>query len=112
VTPHHRTARPHPRCATLGALASQTAESHPLPHHAKNPHGRATTRTNEMPPINHEHVNDQLLIAYGHGRATTIYTTAYTFNAAHTALERCIAHHGRWTRARIVTDLASEAPTL
>ena len=58
-------------------------------------------------------VNGQLLIAYGRGpRATVIYTTAYTFNAAQAALERCIAQHGRWVCARLVTDHPSQAPAL
>jgi hypothetical protein len=58
-------------------------------------------------------VNGQLLIAYGRGpRATVIYTTAYTFNAAQAALERCIAQHGPWACARVVTGHPSQAPAL
>jgi hypothetical protein len=58
-------------------------------------------------------VNGQLLIAYGRGRrASVIYTTAYTLNAAQAALERCIAEHGRWVCARLVTDHPSQASAL
>jgi ribosomal protein L16/L10AE len=49
-------------------------------------------------------VNEQLLIAYGRGRASVIYTAAYTMEAARTALERCVTAHGRWVCARIVTS--------
>jgi hypothetical protein len=55
-------------------------------------------------------VNDQLLIAYGRGpRATVIYTTAYTLNAAQAALERCNAQHGQWVGARVVTEHPNQA---
>lgn len=58
-------------------------------------------------------VNGQLLIAYGRGpRATVIYTTAYTFKAAQAALRRCIAQHGEWACARVVTDDPSQASAL
>jgi hypothetical protein len=58
-------------------------------------------------------VNDQLLIAYGRGpRATVIYTTAYTLNAAQAALERCNAQHGQWVCARVVTDHPNQATAL
>jgi hypothetical protein len=33
-----------------------------------------------------------------------VYTAAYTLAAAQAALERCIAEHGRWVQARIITD--------
>jgi hypothetical protein len=57
--------------------------------------------------------NAQLLIAYGRGpRASVIYTTAYTRNAAQAALERCIAQHGQWVCARVVTDHPSQASAL
>ena len=62
-----------------------------------------------MSPI-HRPVNAQLLIAYGRGRASVVYAAAYTFAAAQAALERCVAEHGRWVCARIVTDLAGHAP--
>jgi hypothetical protein len=54
-------------------------------------------------------VNAQLLIAYGRGRASVIYTAAYTVDAARAALERCVAAHGRWVCARIVTDVPGTA---
>lgn len=58
-------------------------------------------------------VNGQLLIAYGRGpRATVIYTTAYTFNAAQAALKRCIAQHGGWVCARVVTDHPNQRSAL
>jgi hypothetical protein len=58
-------------------------------------------------------VNDQLLIAYGRGpRATVIYTTAYTLNAAQAALARCTAQHGQWVCARVVTDHPNPASAL
>jgi hypothetical protein len=59
--------------------------------------------------VSDQPVNKQLLIAYGRGRASVIYTAAYTLETARAALERCVAAHGRWVCARIVSDLPGSA---
>lgn len=44
----------------------------------------------------------QLVVAYGRGRSTRIYTTAYSLRAGQAALRRCIAAHGPHVYARLV----------
>jgi hypothetical protein len=44
----------------------------------------------------------QLVVAYGRGRSTRIYTTAYTLRAGQAALRRCIGAYGPHVSARLV----------
>lgn len=49
----------------------------------------------------------QLVVAYGRGRSTRIYTTAYCPEAGQAALRRCIAAHGPDAAARLVPGARS-----
>jgi hypothetical protein len=54
-------------------------------------------------------LNAQLVVAYGRGRATRVYTTAYSLRAGQAALRRCIAAHGAHVSARLVPAARSVA---
>jgi hypothetical protein len=53
--------------------------------------------------------SNQLVVAYGRGRSTRVYTTAYSLRSGQLALRRCIAAHGPDVFARLVPAARSVA---